>query len=170
MHTTRLYFSTSATIMPALSRKDFLSYIHSFNTRNYAHQHSYYAHDVVMTLPDPAIPPLKGPEAIAKHYEGVHGLAQETVVPMVVMNDGDKVFFEMDVYFKYVKDTDQGVHSTKVLKDDVFKVTVWALYDINEEGKMLRIRCNLWEEKLLGQMNVDQLVSESRSRAQTDLQ
>lgn len=122
-----------------------------------------------MTLPDPAVAPLKGPAAIAKHYSGVHGVAQETVVPMVVMNDKDKVFFEMEVYFKYITDTDEGVHSQKVKKGDVFKVTVWALYDLDERGRMLTIRCNLWEEKMLGQVDVEPLIRESRSRAQEDL-
>ncbi|KXT15191.1 hypothetical protein AC579_3941 [Pseudocercospora musae] len=152
-----------------LSREDFLAYIQHFNTRNYENQHSFYAKDVVLILPDPAIPPLQGSEAIAAHYSGVHSLAHETVVPMVVMNDCEHVFFVMEVYFKYIVDTDQGVHSQTVKKDDVFKVTVWALYDIDEQGKMARIRCNLWEEKLLGQVDVDELIQESKSRAQLDL-
>ncbi|KXT03039.1 hypothetical protein AC578_652 [Pseudocercospora eumusae] len=155
---------------PRLSREDFLTYIRHFNTRSYEKQHSFYAKDVVLILPDPAIPPLRGSEAIAAHYSGVHSLAQETVVPVVVMNDREHVFFEMEVYFKYIVDTDQGVHSQTVKKDDVFKVIVWALYDINEQGKMTKIRCNLWEEKLLGQVDVDELIQESKSRAQVDLQ
>lgn len=154
---------------PRLSRKDFLSYLKAFNTRDYKFQHSFYAQNVTLTLPDPAVPPLKGPSAIAQHYDGVHSLTKETVVPMTVMNDGDKVFLVMEVYFKYLKDTDEGVHSQKVKKDDVFKVQVWALYDIDEEGKMLTIRCNLWEEKLFGQVDVEPLIAESRSRAQEDL-
>lgn len=152
-----------------LSREDFLSYIQAFNTRNYEHQHSFYAPDVVMILPDPAIPPLEGSEAITKHYSGVHGVAKETLVPMVVMNDRDRVFFLMEVYFQYLVDTDEGVHSQKVKKDDVFKVTVWALYDIDEAGKMATIRCNLWEERMYGQVDVAPLIEESRSRAQADL-
>lgn len=88
---------------------------------------------------------------------------------MVVMNDGDKVFFEMEVYFKYTTDTDKGVHSQKVRKGDVFTVTVWALYDLDERGKMVKIRCNLWEERMLGQVEVGPLIEESRGRAQEDL-
>lgn len=154
---------------PRLSRQDFLTYIQSFNTRNYAHQHSFYAENVTLILPDPAIPPLKGSAAITKHYSGVHAVADETVVPMVVMNDGDKVFLLMEVYFRYTVDTDEGVHSQKVKKGDVFKVTVWALYDIDDAGKMETIRCNLWDEKLFGQVDVDRLISESKARAQPDL-
>lgn len=59
----------------------------------------------------------------------------------------------MDVYFQYLVDTDEGVHSQKVRKDDVFKVTVWALYDIDEAGSMATIRGNLWKEKIYGQVD-----------------
>lgn len=155
--------------MTLLSRHDFLSYIKAFNTRDYEHQHSFYAANVTLILPDPAVAPLHGSAAITKHYSQVHSVAQETVIPMVVMNDGDKVFFVMEVYFKYLVDTDQGVHSRSAQKDDVFKVTVWALYDIDAEGKMATIRCTLWEEKMLGQVDVEPLITESRSRAQEDL-
>ncbi|KAK4628295.1 uncharacterized protein CLAFUR5_04448 [Fulvia fulva] len=155
--------------MPRLSRQDFLSYIRSFNTRSYEHQHTFYAPDITMTLPDPAVPILRGPEAISKHYAQVHRVAEETVVSMVVVTEYDHVFFEMEVYFKYVVDTDKDVHGTTVQEGDVFKVTVWALYVIDEAGKMRSIRCNLWEEKMLGQFEMGPLIEESRSRAQVDL-
>ena len=155
--------------MPRLSRQDFLSYIRSFNTRSYEHQHSFYARDITMTLPDPAVPVLHGPDAVSKHYAQVHSVAEETVVPMVVVTEDDHVFFEMEVYFKYSVDTDKGVHSTTARKGDVFKVTVWALYVISEEGKMQSIRCSLWEERMFGQVEVEPLIEESRSRAQVDL-
>lgn len=70
---------------------------------------------------------------------------------------------------RYTCDTDRGVHGTTAKEGDVFKVVVWALYDIEEEGKMSRIRCSLWEEKMLGQVDVKAYVSESKSRAQEDL-
>ncbi|KAI5359601.1 putative NTF2-like domain superfamily, SnoaL-like domain-containing protein [Septoria linicola] len=154
---------------PRLSREDFISYIRAFNTRDYAHQHSFYASNVVLILPDPAIPPLHGSDAITAHYSGVHSVAKETLVPMVVMNDRDHVAFLMEVYFQYTKDTDEGVHNQRVKEGDVFKVTVWALYEIDEAGKMGTIRCDLWEEKMYGQVDVQPLIEESRSRAQEDL-
>lgn len=89
---------------------------------------------------------------------------------MVVMNDGDRVFFVMEVYFKYTTNTDHGVHGQMVKKGDIFTVTVWALYDLDAEGKMVQIRCNLWEEKMLGQVEVGSLIEDSKSRAQEDLQ
>lgn len=70
---------------------------------------------------------------------------------------------------RYTCETDQGVHGMTAKTGDVFKVTVWALYDIDEQGKMSRIRCNLWEEKMLGQVDKEQRVRESKSRAQEDL-
>lgn len=154
---------------PRLSREAFVSYIRSFNTRAYTQQHSFYAEDIVMILPDPAIPPLKGKDAISQHYSGVHGLADETVVPMVVVTEGDHIFFEMEVYFKYKTATTEGVHGQTVKQGDVFKVVVWALYAINEDGKMQSIRCNLWEEKLLGPVDLEPLIRESKTRAQGDL-
>lgn len=90
-------------------------------------------------------------------------------MPMVVVTEDDHVFFEMEVYFKYFVDTEKGPHSMTVKKDDVFKATIWALYITDVEGKMQSMRCNLWEEKMLGQVEVAPLIDESRSRAQVDL-
>lgn len=154
---------------PLLSRTDFLAYIKAFNTRDYTFQHSFYSPSITMILPDPAIPPLLGPAAISQHYAQVHSVARETVVPITVLNDNDKVFFVMEVYFQYLMDTDEGVHGKKVKEGDVFSVTVWALYDLDERGKMVRIRCNLWEERMLGKVEVGPLIEESRGRAQEDL-
>lgn len=76
----------------------------------------------------------------------------------------------MGLRFRYTCDTDKGVHGMTAKVGDVFKVTVWALYDIDEGGKMSRIRCNLWEEKMLGQVDVGECERESKARAaQEDL-
>ncbi|KAF2169288.1 hypothetical protein M409DRAFT_20514 [Zasmidium cellare ATCC 36951] len=154
---------------PRLPRSLFLQYISHFNTRSYALQHAFYSPTITMTLPDPLVPTLHGPEEISRHYAQVHSVAEETVVPVKVLCEGEGVFLEMEVFFRYIVDTDQGVHGRTAREGDVFKVVVWAVYDIDAVGKMRRIRCSLWDERMLGQVDVGECVREARGRAMGDL-
>ncbi|KAK4503676.1 hypothetical protein PRZ48_004591 [Zasmidium cellare] len=86
-------------IPPRLDRTSFLTYIHAFNTRSYETQHAFYSPSITMTLPDPRVPVLHGPEEISAHYAQVHSVAEETVVPMNVLCEGEGVFLEMEVFF-----------------------------------------------------------------------
>jgi hypothetical protein len=156
--------------MPNLTLNQFLDYIRAFNSRDYEKQHSYYASDVQLIIPDPAIGALHGSEGIKEHYAPIHAAATETVIPITVLVDRNKIFFEMEAYFQYFKATDRAVHGYKVEPGDVIKITSWALYDIDESGKMKRIVCNLFAQELIqGQGDVKGLIKDSESRADSDV-
>jgi ketosteroid isomerase-like protein len=148
----------------SISRREFLRYIEAFNAKDYATQHSFYHSDVRLVIPDPKVGTLYGPAGIMNHYSVVHDLAEETVVPMIVLIDGDLVFFIMETYFRYTKPTDHAVHGHKVRVGDVIRVKVWATYEM-KDGKMLQIRCNGLTDELLGQIDVDKAIEDSWNRA-----
>lgn len=151
--------------MSHLTREDFLDYIRAFNLKDYKAQHAFYADNVTLTIPDPAVGTLCGSAQILDHYRPVHDAAEETVIPMEVLIDEaqNKVFFMMETYFEYKKSV-KGVHDFKVEAGDVIKVTVWAYYE-NEGKKMKKIVCNLFEDQCLGKINAIEYKRESESRA-----
>ncbi|KAJ5683246.1 hypothetical protein N7462_006411 [Penicillium macrosclerotiorum] len=153
---------------PQLSLGGFLKYIEAFNARDYKAQHDFYHKDVTLVIPDPEIGTLIGSKGIMDHYAVVHADARETVVPMCVMMDDKRIFFNMEAYFYYLRTTDKAVHSHKVNPGDVIRVKVWAIYDM-VDGKMHRITCNALGDELLGQVNVNDLIKESWSRVDDDI-
>ena len=156
--------------MPSLlSLKEFLKYISAFNARDYQLQHSFYHDDVKMVIPDPEIGTLFGSTGIMTHYRMVHADAQETVVPMFVMIDEKRIFLSMEAYFYYTRATDKAVHGHTVKPGDVIRVRVWAIYDM-QDGKMACITCcNALGDEFLGQVDVDELITDSWSRADDDV-
>lgn len=154
--------------MPELSCEEFLEYIRAFNSRDYEKQHSFYDPHVTLTIPDPKVGTLYGSQGIKDHYGPLHADADETVVPIVVVTEGNKLFFIMDAYFKYKRKTDQAVHGHVVEAGDVLKVTVWAYY-VLEKKKMTKIVCNLFNDEFLGKVDLKKYVMESQSRADPGL-
>lgn len=151
-----------------ITKEEFLNYIRAFNKRDYDKQHSFYHEKVELTIPDPAIGTLKGSNGIMEHYKPIHANADETVIPMVVMIDGNRIFFVMEAYFLYKNATDRAVHDYKVTPGDVLKITSWAIYDM-EDKKMKTITCNLFAEELLGKVDVNEHIRDSEKRADPDV-
>ena len=151
-----------------LTRGEFCDYIQAFNAKDLEKQHAFYHDKVELIIPDPTIGTLEGSSGIREHYKSVHALANETVIPILVMTEPGKVFFIMEAYFQYLVDTDKAVHEHKVKQGDVLKVTVWAFYTL-EDRKMKKITCNLFDHQLLGQVNVKTCIRDSESRAEPDL-
>ncbi|KAJ2892475.1 hypothetical protein MKZ38_009713 [Zalerion maritima] len=147
----------------------FLEYIRAFDKRDYKVQHSFYSNNVQLILPDPAIPPLKGKDAIMAHYAPIHAAADEMVVPIVVMCDGKRVWFHMHAYFQYKQDVDKAVHDFQVKKGDILKIDNAAVYEIDENGLMERIECRLFGMDLLGQVDVKKYIKESESLADPEI-
>lgn len=152
---------------PNLSRQEFLEYILAFNLADYKKQHSFYTKDVTLTLPDPAIPTIHGSEGILKHYAPLHDKAIEKIVPMVLMNEDDKIFYMMESYFRFKKPTNM-LHGFDVKEGDVVKITCSAYYKL-EGKKMKSILCGLYKQEHLGQVDLAPLIEESQSRAESDL-
>lgn len=154
---------------PKLSVPDFLDYIRAFNSKDYTKQHSYYSDTIELVIPDPRIGALKGKFGIATHYAHIHDNAEETVIPIIVLSDRGRVFFQMETYFHYFNATDRAVHDYTVVPGDVVKICSCAVYDLNQDGKMTRITCHLFSEEKLGKVDVKERIRDSESRADADL-
>lgn len=69
--------------------EDFVRYIRNFNNKEYGAQHAFYGPNVSLKLP--GIPALEGSEAIQKHYNFIHELADETLdIKLVLFDTYDK--------------------------------------------------------------------------------
>lgn len=154
--------------MPRMDVPVFLNYLRAFNKKDYAKQHAFYSQDVELILPDDAIPPLKGSKGIMDHYGRVHADANEYVIPISILSDRGKVFLEMEAYFEYFNEG-KAVHDIDVVPGDVVKITTCALYHLDEDNKMQRIRCYLGAAEKLGKVDLKERVRESQSRAAEDI-
>ncbi|KAH6876641.1 hypothetical protein B0T10DRAFT_585368, partial [Thelonectria olida] len=155
-------------IMPRLEVSEFLNYLRAFNTKDYSNQHAFYSDDVELMLPDPAIPPLKNSKNIMDHYTRVHADANEYVIPISILSDRGKVFLEMEAYFEYFN-KGKAVHDIDVLPGDVVKISTCALYHLDDDNKMRRIRCYLGAAEKLGQIDLKERIKDSQSRAAADI-
>ncbi|ETS79126.1 hypothetical protein PFICI_08979 [Pestalotiopsis fici W106-1] len=155
--------------VPYLSVQDLLDYLRAFNSRDYAAQHAFYAPDIELVIPDPEIGTLVGSAGVMKHYNVVHADAEENVIPLVVLSDRGNVFLQMESYFRYLKATNQTVHGYTVVPGDVTKISCCALYELDKGNKMKRITCFLFKQEKLGQVDVEERIRDTESRAQPDL-
>ncbi|KAI9732630.1 MAG: hypothetical protein M1834_003966 [Cirrosporium novae-zelandiae] len=146
--------------MSTFTRDDFLAYIKAFNAQDYTTQHSFYHPDVTLFIPD--VGTLAGSKSIQEHYRDIHASAEETIVPILLMIQGPKIFFQMTTYFTYKHDTNNAVHNLRVRRGDVVRVNIWALYDV-VDGKLKTIVCNLLNVEVLGKVNVKKFVNPPRS-------
>ena len=147
----------------------YLDYIRAFNKKDYPAQHAFYHDDVELILPDPAIGTLKGSSGIKTHYKPIHENADETVIPIIMMVDRGRLFLQMETYFVYKNEVQRAVHDYHVYPGDVIKITSCAIYDLDEQGKMKRIVCHLFNQELLGKVDVKEKIRDSESRADADL-
>ncbi|KAH6974416.1 hypothetical protein BKA56DRAFT_619359 [Ilyonectria sp. MPI-CAGE-AT-0026] len=154
--------------MPRLEISEFLDYLRAFNKKDYDKQHAFYADNIQLIVPDPAIGTLKGSKGIMDHYGPVHANADEFVIPISVMSDRGKVFLQMESYFKYLNKA-KGVHDIDVVPGDIIKITTCALYDLDEQNKMTLIRCYLGSAEKLGQVDLKEVIRDSEGRASPDL-
>ncbi|KAL1847378.1 hypothetical protein Daus18300_013963 [Diaporthe australafricana] len=152
-----------------LDVSQFLEYLRAFNARDYETQHSFYAPQVELVLPDADIGTLKGSSAIMEHYRPIHENADEKVIPLIVMSDRGRIFLHMNAYFVYKNEVAKAVHDYHVHPGDVIKIDNCAIYDLDAQGKMKRITCRLFKQELLGQVDIKEKIRESESRADPDL-
>lgn len=147
----------------------FLDYIRAFNNKDYPGQHAFYSDDVELALPDPTIDSLKGKAAIEEHYKKIHDIAEEAVIPIIVLSDRGRIFLQMEAYFKFKKEVEHSVLGLHVFQGDVLKLTTCAIYDLDEQGKMQRIKCHLFSHELFGDVDMKARIKDSESRADPDL-
>ncbi|KAI1867466.1 hypothetical protein JX265_007268 [Neoarthrinium moseri] len=155
--------------MATLTVEKFLDYIRAFNEPDYDKQHGFYCDDIELVIPDPQIGTLKGKEGILNHYRPIHKAAVEKVIPISVKSEPGKFFLSMESYFRYKVKT-VAVHDFQVEEGDVIKITCSADYDIDNEGRMTRITCQLAKAELLeGKPDLQLRIRDSESRAEPSL-
>ncbi|KAK2073428.1 hypothetical protein P8C59_007713 [Phyllachora maydis] len=152
------------------SKTDFLDYCRAFNRRDYAAMASYYTADVALTLPDPAAPALHGRGAVVEYYERLHATADETVVPVVLMADAARMFYVMDAYVRCKRAAACLLGYDDVGVGDVVMMRIWALYELSDEGRIARIECRLVKRALLGTVDLEERLEESRRAADPGLE
>lgn len=155
--------------MEPFTRSDFLDYVQAFNSKDFDKQYSFYRDDITLDIPDPQTGLLCGKTGIRNHYLPLFEVAEEYIVPMVIMVDGERVFYIMESYFLYKKKLDEGgVFGFKVDVGDLIKIRVWAYYELRG-GKFQSIVCNLHKKWFLGKVDMKEAICESQSRAAEDL-
>ncbi|KAH7136999.1 hypothetical protein B0J13DRAFT_560380 [Dactylonectria estremocensis] len=154
---------------PHLPVEDFLDYLRAFNEADYDKQHSFYSEDVTMVLPDPEIPKIMGSQGIKTHYKPIHADAKETVIPIIVLCDRGRVFLQMEAYFLYKNEVQKAVHDYHVHPGDVIRISCCAIYDLDSSSKIKTITCHLFQQELLGQVNLQAAIRESELKADADL-
>lgn len=148
---------------------EFLNYLRAFNAANYVKQHEFYAENVQMVLPDPRVGVLIGKDGIRAHYAPIHADARETVIPIIVLSDRGRIYLQMDTYFQYFSEVQHAIHNYHVIPGDVIRIRCAAMYELNEDGKMTKITCYLFEQDNLGQVDLKEKIIESENKADADL-
>jgi hypothetical protein len=147
------------------TRDDFLEYVKAFNAKGFDKRYAFYHDDIMLDIPDPQTGLLRGKAGIRDHYLPLFDVADEYIVPMVIMVDNNQVFYIMESYSRYKQKLDKGgVLGFKVDTGDVIKIRVWAYYEIRD-GKFQSIVCNLWKKWFLGQVDMEEAIRDSQNRA-----
>ncbi|KIX08668.1 uncharacterized protein Z518_03325 [Rhinocladiella mackenziei CBS 650.93] len=151
--------------MTKYTTEHFLGYIKAFNAKDWDVQHSYYAKDVVLDLPrGDNLPTYRGSEGIKSHYGPLLDKFTETIVPIELMIEEDRIFFIMETSFQAKTET-IGPSGFTCTPGDIIRVTVWAFYKM-EGGLMKTITTNQLHGEFIGKrMTLEETIKDSQSRA-----
>jgi len=128
-----------------MNRKQYLEYIDHFNNKRYDALKSYFTPDITVEYFDNAFSTqypartLHGPEEFAANYKSLHEHTREVLELGDFMSEGDLLFVELYTEFHTFKDAPASA-SQRWKKGDVNIMTNWVMYNLDENGKMKRIR------------------------------
>ncbi|MCX7911610.1 MAG: nuclear transport factor 2 family protein [Dehalococcoidales bacterium] len=131
--------------MKKMTKQEFLEYIGHFNSKRFDKVASYFAPDVTVEYPDnffgaPIAPlTLHGPQEFINNYRALTEHTKEVLEVGDFLAEGNKVFVELYTEFITLKDPPPGSRQGWK-KGDIHIMTNWVLYDLDENGKMKRIR------------------------------
>ena len=127
-----------------MNREQYLEYVDHFNNKRYDKVTGYFAPDITVEYFDNAYGPqfpartLHGPEEFAANYKALHEHTREVLELGDFMAEGDLVFVELYTEFHTFKDAPASGQQWK--KGDITIMTNWVMYNLDENGKMKRIR------------------------------
>jgi hypothetical protein len=127
-----------------MNREQYLEYVDHFNNKRYDKVTSYFAPDITVEYFDNAYGPqfpartLHGPEEFAANYKALHEHTREVLELGEFLAEGDLVFVELYTEFHTFNDVPGSGQRWK--KGDITIMTNWVLYNLDEKGKMKRIR------------------------------
>jgi hypothetical protein len=127
-----------------MNRQQYQEYVDHFNNKRYDKVTSYFAPDITVEYFDSAYGPyapsqtLHGAKEFEANYRTLHEHTREVLELGTYFSDGKIIFAELYTEFITFKDPPQGNSPFK--KGSVTIMTNWVLYDLDEKGKMKRIR------------------------------
>ena len=128
-----------------MNRQDYLEYIDHFNNMRYDEVTGYFAPDITVEYFDnaygPYTPPriLHGSEEFAANYKALHAHTREILELWDFISEGELVFAELYTEFHTFKDPPE--ESGRLWrKGDITIMINWVMYNLDENGRMKRIR------------------------------
>lgn len=128
-----------------MNREQYLEYIDHFNNKRYDSVTSYFAPDITVEYFDNAsgqqfpARTLHGAEEFAKNYKSLHAHTREILELGDFMSQGELVFAELYTEFHTFKNSPESSDRPRK-KGDISIMTNWVMYNLDENGKMKRIR------------------------------
>ncbi len=128
-----------------MNRKQYLEYVDHFNNKRYDALTDYFAPDITVEYFDnPYGPPapaltLHGPAEFVANYKALHAHTREFLELGDFMAVGDLLFVELYTEFHTFKDAPASA-GQRWKKGDINIMTNWVVYNLDENGRMKRIR------------------------------
>jgi hypothetical protein len=128
-----------------MNKEQYLEYIDHFNNKRYDALTSYFTPDITVEYFDHAFSSqypartLHGPEEFAANYKALHAHTREVLELGDFLSEGNLVFVELYTEFHTFKDTPESA-GLMGKKGDINIMTNWVIYNLDEKGKMKRIR------------------------------
>ncbi len=128
-----------------MNREQYLEYIDHFNHRRYDALTSYFTQDITVEYFDEAFSQgapartLHGPGEFAENYKSLHAHTREILELGDFLSQGDLVFAELYTEFHTFKDAPES-YGRPWKKGRISIMTNWVMYNLDEKGKMKRIR------------------------------
>lgn len=128
-----------------MNRAKYLEYIDHFNNKQYDAVTSYFSPDITVEYFDNAfsqeIPArtLHGSKEFAKNYKSLHSHTREILELGDFISHGELVFAELYTEFHTFKDAPTSF-GRPWKKGNINIMTNWVMYNLDETGKMKRIR------------------------------
>jgi hypothetical protein len=128
-----------------MNRKQYLEYVEHFNNKRFDKVAGYFTPDVTVEYPDnfagPEITPqtLHGPREFIANYQALTANTREVLEVGAFISRGKQLFVELYTEFHTFRDSPAG-GGRMWKKGHITIMTNWVLYDLDDKGKMKRIR------------------------------
>jgi hypothetical protein len=128
-----------------MNRQQYLEYVEHFNNKRFDKVAGYFTPDITVEYFDEAYGPytpartLHGPKEFIANYQALTANTREVLEVGEFLAEGNKVFVELYTEFHTFQDSPVG-GGQMWKKGDITIMTNWVLYDLDDKGKMKRIR------------------------------